>query len=161
MKKFLAEIFRSEASIVTAEHSILIPVLLFAFVGCLNTLALLRYSCVERMAFAMPIPGISLPRDEKDSGSTFKEPHYRVGELADMWGYGREAIRLIVKDDPDVLKMRGGAKQARATYSVPESVAQRIYARLKASSSMDPVNSTDSAVRGPRKGNRRLPKKCV
>jgi hypothetical protein len=61
---------------------------------------------------------------------TFAERHYRVGELATLWGYGREAVRKLVKDDPGVLKLRQGRKKAHTTYSVPESVAQRIHTRL-------------------------------
>lgn len=161
MKKFLAEFFQCEASIATAEHSILVAVALFSFVGCLNTLALLRYSYVERIAFAMPIPGVSVPRDEKDSGSTFDERHFRIEELAEKWAYGRETIRLLVKDEPGVLKRRGGAKQAHTTYSVPESVARRIYARLQAPASMNGVDSRSVAVQGRGKGNHRFRKKSV
>jgi hypothetical protein len=58
------------------------------------------------------------------------EKHYRVGELARMWGLGRETIRKIVKDDPGVIKIRMGRKKAHTIYSVPESAAHRIHTRL-------------------------------
>ena len=58
------------------------------------------------------------------------EKHYRVGELARMWGLGRETIRKIVKDDPGVIKIRMGRKKAHTIYSVPESAARRIHTRL-------------------------------
>jgi hypothetical protein len=61
--------------------------------------------------------------------STF-EPHLRVSELADQWGVGRETVRKLVKDEPGVAKIRMGKKQSNTTYSVPESVARRIHARL-------------------------------
>jgi len=61
--------------------------------------------------------------------STF-ERHYRIGELARMWGLGRETVRLLVKDDPGVIKIRMGRKKAHTVYSVPESAAQRIHTRL-------------------------------
>jgi hypothetical protein len=61
--------------------------------------------------------------------STF-EKHYRVGELARMWGLGRETVRLLVKDDPGVIKIRMGRKKAHTIYSVPESAANRIHTRL-------------------------------
>jgi len=66
-----------------------------------------------------------------DVNSAF-EPHYRVGELAKLWGLGRETLRLMVKDEPGVIKIRMGRKKSHTTYSVPESVAQRIHRRLTA-----------------------------
>jgi hypothetical protein len=64
------------------------------------------------------------------SDTSFTERHYRVGELAKLWGLGRETLRVIVKDEPGVIKIRMGPKRAHTTYSVPESVAQRIHTRL-------------------------------
>jgi hypothetical protein len=61
---------------------------------------------------------------------TFDEKHYRIAELADIWQLGRETVRLIVKDDPAVMKIRMGRKKAHTVYSVPESVARRIHTRL-------------------------------
>ena len=63
------------------------------------------------------------------SDTTF-EPHYNIGELAKRWGFGRETVRKLVKDEPDVLKLRIGGKKANTRYSVPESVARRIHTRL-------------------------------
>jgi hypothetical protein len=58
------------------------------------------------------------------------ERHYRVGDLADVWKLGRETVRLLVKDEPGVIKIRLGRKRAHTIYSVPESVAVRIHTRL-------------------------------
>jgi hypothetical protein len=58
------------------------------------------------------------------------ERHYRVGELAEVWNLGRETVRLLVKDEPGVIKIRLGRKRAHTIYSVPESVALRIHTRL-------------------------------
>ena len=58
------------------------------------------------------------------------ERHYRIGELADVWRLGRETVRLLVKDEPGVIKIRLGRKRAHTIYSVPESVAVRIHTRL-------------------------------
>jgi hypothetical protein len=58
------------------------------------------------------------------------ERHYRIGELARMWGLGRETVRKLVKDDPGVIKIRMGRKKAHTIYSVPESAATRIHTRL-------------------------------
>jgi hypothetical protein len=62
--------------------------------------------------------------------TSYAEKHYRIGELAKLWGLGRETIRMIVKDEPGVIKIRMGPKKAHTTYSVPESAAQRIHTRL-------------------------------
>lgn len=58
------------------------------------------------------------------------ERHYRIGELAEMWGLGRETVRKLVKDDPGVIKIRLGKKRAHTIYCVPESAARRIHTRL-------------------------------
>ena len=58
------------------------------------------------------------------------ERHYRVGELAEMWNIGRETVRLLVKDEPGVIRIRLGRKKAHTIYSVPASVALRIHTRL-------------------------------
>lgn len=59
------------------------------------------------------------------------ERHYRIGELAEMWKLGRETVRLLVKDEEGVIRIRLGRKKAHTAYSVPESVAVRIYTRLQ------------------------------
>jgi hypothetical protein len=58
------------------------------------------------------------------------ERHYRIGELAEMWNLGREPVRLLVKDEQGVIRIRLGRKKAHTIYSVPESVAERIHTRL-------------------------------
>jgi hypothetical protein len=60
----------------------------------------------------------------------FIEKHYRIAELAEIWGIGRETVRKIVKDEPGVIQIRQGRKKAHTTYSVPESVARRIHSRM-------------------------------
>ena len=68
--------------------------------------------------------------DTLDTEAAAFETHYRIGELARMWGLGRETIRRLVKDDPGVIKIRMGRRKAHTTYSVPESAARRIHTRL-------------------------------
>ena len=58
------------------------------------------------------------------------ERHYRIAELAEMWNLGRETVRLLVKDEQGVIRIRLGRKRAHTIYSVPESVAVRIHTRL-------------------------------
>lgn len=60
----------------------------------------------------------------------FAEKHYRIGELAERWGLGRETVRKLVKDEPGVIQIRQGRKKAHTTYTIPESVARRIHTRL-------------------------------
>ncbi len=62
--------------------------------------------------------------------NTTFEQHYRIGELATRWGLGRETVRLLVKDDPGVLKIQLGKKKKHTFYSVPKSAAERIHTRL-------------------------------
>ena len=81
------------------------------------------------MAAVDPAWKNAVPEMARDSDTTF-EPHYRIKELADRWGIGRETVRLQVKDERGVLKIRQGRKKAHTTYFVPESVARRVHTRL-------------------------------
>ena len=58
------------------------------------------------------------------------EVHYSISDLARRWRLGRETVRLLVKDEPSVVKVRLGARKALTRYSVPESVARRVHTRL-------------------------------
>jgi hypothetical protein len=58
------------------------------------------------------------------------EPHYSIADLGKQWRISRETIRLLVKDEPGVLKIQLGRKKCMCRYSVPESVARRIHTRL-------------------------------
>lgn len=69
------------------------------------------------------------PRAAPIAGPAF-ERHYRIGELAEMWKLGRETVRLLVKDEVGVIKVRLGRKRTNTVYSIPESVAARIHTRL-------------------------------
>ena len=87
------------------------------------------------LARTKPVRGalsLALPRTSRIMGldSVAFEKHYRVAELAKLWGLGRETLRVIVKDEPGVIKIRMGPKKAPTTYGVPESVAQRIHTKL-------------------------------
>lgn len=58
------------------------------------------------------------------------EPHYTISDLAKQWRLGRETVRLLVKDEPGVLRVCLGLRKAMTRYSVPESVARRVHTRL-------------------------------
>ena len=62
--------------------------------------------------------------------NTTFEKHYRISDLAGLWGLGRETVRKLVKDDPGVIKIRMGRKKTHTIYSIPESAAHRIHTRL-------------------------------
>ena len=63
------------------------------------------------------------------SDTTF-EAHFSIADLARQWKLGRETVRILVKDEPGVLKIRLGRRRAMTRYSVPESAARRIHTRL-------------------------------
>ena len=72
------------------------------------------------------IAGAAMPTTTTESSAPADpafERHYRIGELAEMWQLGRETVRLLVKDERGVIKIRLGRKKAHTIYSVPESVA--------------------------------------
>jgi hypothetical protein len=58
------------------------------------------------------------------------ERHLSIAELSFQWKINRETIRLLVKDEPGVARVRKGLMKLRTLYSVPESVARRIHNRL-------------------------------
>jgi hypothetical protein len=64
------------------------------------------------------------------SADTTFEPHYTIGDLSKQWRIGRETVRLLVKDEPGVVKIRMGRRKSMTRYSVPESVARRVHTRL-------------------------------
>ena len=66
----------------------------------------------------------------KPATDTTFEPHYSISELASQWRLGRETVRVLVKDEPGVVKIRMGARKAMTRYSVPQSVARRIHTKL-------------------------------
>jgi hypothetical protein len=61
------------------------------------------------------------------------EKHYTIGELAERLQMSLERTRLLVKDEPGVLRFtaeRNDRKQPRrAMYRIPESVVERILRR--------------------------------
>lgn len=72
----------------------------------------------------------SASRPVSPCGDTTFEPHYTLADLAGLWKLGRETIRLLIKDEPGVVRVRMGRKRAMTRYSVPESVARRVHTKL-------------------------------
>ena len=88
------------------------------------------------------------------------EAHYTIGDLARQWKLGRETVRLLVKDEPDVLKIRMGRRKALTRYSIPESVARAASTRDSSIPPRDDLHGTSLfALReGPRAASSRLPR---
>jgi hypothetical protein len=63
---------------------------------------------------------------------TFNEKHFDLKQVANLLKVSRETARNLVKNEPGVIRIRMGKKQARTTYTTPESVLRRIYAKLTA-----------------------------
>lgn len=64
--------------------------------------------------------------------STATEKHYRVNELAELWGFSRHTIIRIFANEPGVLNLGklGTERRRYVSLSIPESVALRVHERL-------------------------------
>jgi len=58
------------------------------------------------------------------------ETHFSISDLARQWRISIETVRLLIKDEPGVCKIRLGKKKSMCRYSIPESVARRVHTRL-------------------------------
>jgi hypothetical protein len=61
------------------------------------------------------------------------ERHFSIGEIARQFHLGRETVRRLVMDQPGVIRVSMGRKQAHVHYSVPESVVRALHRRLTTS----------------------------
>jgi hypothetical protein len=66
------------------------------------------------------------------------EKHFSAKELAEAWGLSDNTVRELFKDEPGVVLLgepsrRLGKKLKRSYYTmrVPESVARRVYERMR------------------------------
>ena len=61
------------------------------------------------------------------------EKQYTINELCDLLNMSFSTVRLLIKDEPGVLKFhannRGPGKRVRTMYRIPESVVCRIIRR--------------------------------
>jgi len=60
----------------------------------------------------------------------FNEQHFSLKEFAERYRMSEDTARRLVKDEPDVLKIKIGPEKAHTLYSIPESVARQIYNRF-------------------------------
>ncbi|HYK58116.1 MAG TPA: hypothetical protein VEV85_01680 [Bryobacteraceae bacterium] len=65
-------------------------------------------------------------------GSTAFEKHYRVKDLAGLWGLSPKTVSRIFADEAGVIRVAndGTSKRKYATLSIPESVASRVHDKL-------------------------------
>ena len=65
---------------------------------------------------------------------TFTEPHYTIGEIAEMWKLSEDAVRRLFQDEPGVLVLGGGnvsrSRRRYTTLRIPASVVERVHRRL-------------------------------
>jgi hypothetical protein len=69
---------------------------------------------------------------EPEMGNFAFEKHYRVKELAGLWGLSPKTVTRIFADEAGVIRVANGVSHKRkyATLSIPESVALRVHERL-------------------------------
>jgi hypothetical protein len=60
------------------------------------------------------------------------EKHYRVKDLAGLWGLSRKTVTRIFSVEAGVVRVtnHGTSKRKYATLSIPESVASRVHEKL-------------------------------
>ena len=59
------------------------------------------------------------------------EKHYRVKELADLWGFSENTIIKLFSNEDGVLRLESPTgKRKYATLSIPETIAIRVHERL-------------------------------
>src|SRR5664279_4188811 len=59
------------------------------------------------------------------------EKHYRVRELAALWGFSDNTIIRLFATEPAVIRLESGTGRRKyTTLSIPESVALRVHERL-------------------------------
>jgi hypothetical protein len=65
-------------------------------------------------------------------GSFVFEKHYRVKELAGLWGLSPKTVSRIFAEEAGVIRVAndGATKRKYATLSIPESVASRVHEKL-------------------------------
>lgn len=65
-------------------------------------------------------------------GSAAFEKHYRVKDLAGLWGLSPKTVSRIFADEAGVIRVAndGASKRKYVTLAIPESVASRVHDKL-------------------------------
>lgn len=84
---------------------------------------------------------------------------YSVQELAEQWGVGKGTIRRLFRAEPGVIIIRGPSINLTRkfdTLSIPESVAVRVYERLRNTPSgvVDAVSTTSQVKQRPSRASK-------
>ena len=119
----------SKASHTDSARCNCLKVKVIGVMASLANLARVVYSSRKPVPAVLACSRCSHAGSRQLNDTTF-EKHYSITDLKAQWAMGRETVRKLVKDEPDVVKIRLGKKKANTTYSVPESVARRIHTRL-------------------------------
>jgi hypothetical protein len=62
------------------------------------------------------------------------ERHFTIVELAEMWHFSKDFIHSRFRDEPGVIYTgRAGKRRAWGAIRIPQSVAERAYARMQIS----------------------------
>jgi hypothetical protein len=122
-----------ERDAITVEHSIIMA-LLVGVLWAASAVSPIRIGHAACASVVLPVRA-SIATEHANPESAFAEQHWRIGRLSKRWAVGRETVRLLVKDDPGVIKIRHGRKKAHTTYIIPPLVAQRIHAQISGSDS--------------------------
>jgi hypothetical protein len=73
------------------------------------------------------------PQNPALSAGLTAEKHWSVNEVAEAWGVSTDLVRDVFKDEDGVLVIeRPGTRLKRgySTMRIPESILERVYARL-------------------------------
>lgn len=79
----------------------------------------------------------SVPADSGSSQKTplarFKERHYSVAEIAEIWSLSRDVVRKLFERESGVLVLGDDGSRTKRGYHtlrIPESVMERVHRRL-------------------------------
>ena len=65
-----------------------------------------------------------------DAPPLYRQKHFHVNELAELWGTSAHTVRRWFEDEPDVLRITVGyrrGKDHKVCLRIPESVAERVH----------------------------------
>ena len=76
-----------------------------------------------------------MPFDNSDfPTSPALEPHFTVATLAKAWSISEDTVRRLFSEEPGVVVIAAPKRRGRRQYKtirIPQSVAERVYARLR------------------------------
>ena len=64
----------------------------------------------------------------------FKEHHYTVTEVAELWSFSADVIRKLFEHEPGVMVIGDPAPRGKRRYTtlrIPQSVVERVHRRLR------------------------------